>query len=279
MKKILVPTDFSENARHALTYAAEVAKLTGAEILLVHSNKKSAFALPVSEYYSIEKAEEDEYHEAAVRSLDYVIEDFKSNKVNESVVLEGRVEEGSLYSVIRNVARIENIDLVVMGTRGTDATGDFLVGSNTEKVVRTSPCTVLAVPANDKDFKLNTVVFPTTLRYEQLPAFTQLAALQAVANFDVKLLYINNPLGADDATVEANKEKLCSLSGLKVSETDVTDDVFNEEQAILAFAHQEEADMIVMATHQRQGLSHMLFGSLTEDTVNHSDIPVLCIPI
>jgi nucleotide-binding universal stress UspA family protein len=40
-----------------------------------------------------------------------------------------------------------------------------------------------------------------------------------------------------------------------------------------------DADLIVMGTHQRQGLSHWLFGSITEDTVNHAQIPVLAVPI
>ena len=41
----------------------------------------------------------------------------------------------------------------------------------------------------------------------------------------------------------------------------------------------ENIDLIIMATHQRQGLSHLVFGSITEDTVNHSHIPVLAVPV
>lgn len=277
MKKILVPTDFSGNAKHAFLYAVEIAKLTGAEILLLHANRQSAFALPVSEYYVIEKSMEDEYHEAAVRSLNEMLEIVKVE--NPAVSINGRVAEGALYEVIRKVAIEESVDLVVMGTKGTDSASDFFVGSNTEKVVRTAPCAVLAVPENEHLFNLKTVVFPSTLSHEQLPAFQKLASLQAVIHFEVKLLYINNPLGVSDSVLDANKMRLCDLSHLKVSDLQVTNDVFNEEKAILAFAQKEEADLIVMATHQRQGLSHLLFGSLTEDTVSHSDVPVLCVPI
>jgi hypothetical protein len=59
----------------------------------------------------------------------------------------------------------------------------------------------------------------------------------------------------------------------------VPEELFNEEEAILDFAHEQDADLIVMATHQRRGLAHMLLGSITEDTVNHSDIPVLSLSI
>jgi len=277
MKKILVPTDFSDNAKHAFAYAVEVAKLMKAEILLLHANQQMAYALPISEYYVIEASVEDEFHAAAVKSLNDLLQELQAE--NPAVTITGRVEEGALYEVVRKVAERDAVDLVVMGTKGMDSAVDFFVGSNTEKVVRTAPCAVLAVPENATNFELKTVVFPSTLSHEQLSAFQQLATWQTMLPFEVKLLYINNPLGVSDEVLEANKKRLCELSGLFVSDLQVTNDVFNEEKAILAFAQKEEADLIVMATHQRQGLSHLLFGSLTEDTVSHSKVPVLCIPI
>jgi nucleotide-binding universal stress UspA family protein len=49
----------------------------------------------------------------------------------------------------------------------------------------------------------------------------------------------------------------------------------DEESAIYEFAEKNKADMIVMATHQRKGLLHFLYGSLTEAVANHSTLPVL----
>ena len=84
----------------------------------------------------------------------------------------------------------------------------------------------------------------------------------------------------DNAAIEARKNELLKATALGKATLFVSDaDVFNEEEAILDFAHQQKADLIVMATHQRRGLAHMFMGSITEDTVNHSDIPVLSISI
>jgi nucleotide-binding universal stress UspA family protein len=56
-----------------------------------------------------------------------------------------------------------------------------------------------------------------------------------------------------------------------------TTHVFNdlyEEDGIINFAHHMKADMIVMGTHGRKGLAHVLSGSLAEDVVNHVDVPI-----
>jgi nucleotide-binding universal stress UspA family protein len=68
-------------------------------------------------------------------------------------------------------------------------------------------------------------------------------------------------------------------SGLTNVESNVTATTFNEEATILKMAEEYNADMVVMGTHQRRGLSHLLFGSLTEDAANHAKIPVLGVPI
>jgi nucleotide-binding universal stress UspA family protein len=205
-------TDFSENSKQAFVYAAKIAKLMNAEILLLHANQQMAYALPVSEYYAMEIGMEDQFHKAAARSLDDLLVEFKAE--HPTISLSGKVEEGALYEVVRGVAAKEAVDIVVMGTKGMDSVADFFVGSNTEKVVRTAPCKVLAVPENVQKFQLKTVVFPSTLSHEQLPAFQQLAEWQAIIPFEVKLLYINNPLGISDEVLASNKKRLCELSGL-----------------------------------------------------------------
>jgi len=96
----------------------------------------------------------------------------------------------------------------------------------------------------------------------------------------VKVLYLNNPSSLPtDGSAEARKNRFSEAAGLKKNDVILTTETFFEDSAILGAADQCNADLIVMATHQRQGLSHFLFGSITEDTVNHSHIPVLAVPI
>lgn len=277
MKKILVPTDFSENSKNAIRFAIGIAARTGAQIELLHVNTAAAYAPVLPDYYPMQTEAFGDYAASAAADLHALKREMEFEGLN----IETRVEEGFLHTAINDLVREEGCDLVVMGTKGATGAVEFFVGSNTEKVIRTSLCPVLAVPdAATEKFRLQTVVLATTLRPDQAAAFETLAAWQKVFDFEVKILYLNNPGGFDSTTdIETAEAEFRKAYGLKNTDLFSSSNTFNEEKAILKFAEGIEADLIVMATHQRRGISHLMFGSLAEDTANHSEIPVLCIPI
>lgn len=280
MRKILVPTDFSEFADKALQTAVALAQKSGAELILLNANEMAVAALPIAEYYYYDKEKEQSYLQMVNESLDKTLQKIASEMDLKDIKVSTIVESGLLVDVIEEVCKREEVDLVVMGTQGATGTREMLVGSNTEKVVRNAPCPVLSVP-NKAVTEFATIVFPTTLRPDQAIAFTKLAKMQSIFDGKIHLLYLNNPahLPSDEAIV-ARKEELETDAGLKNVEIFIGEqNVFDEENAILEFARKQNADLIVMATHQRKGLAHLFLGSITEDTVNHSDIPVLAIPI
>lgn len=282
MKKILVPVDFSQNSKNALTVAAEIAYKNGAVLELLHVNLSAVYAVPFSEYVvATEFASEDQqYDETAATELEKLKLELMSNPNYAKLNITTRVEEGYLHTSVRNVANEDKVDLVVMGTKGASGLNEFLIGSNTEKVIRTAPCPVLAVPENVKSFDPKTVLLPSTLKNDQGDVFRYVAQWEKAFDFHVKVLYLNNPSGLPtDGSAEAQKNRFAEAAGLKKTDVIITSGTFFEDNAILVAADLCSADMIVMATHQRHGLSHVLFGSITEDTVNHSHIPVLAVPI
>jgi len=281
MKKILVPIDFSPNSKNALRIAAEIARTYNASIELLHTNVAAAYAVPLSEYVSPSQyAEDEEYDETAAGLLERVKKELLKDPAYASLKVDTRVEEGYLFSCVRNVAAEDSVDLVVMGTKGASGVGEFLVGSNTEKVIRVAPCPVLAVPENAKNFSLKTVLLPSTLKDDQKGIFRYVAEWQKTFGCNVKVLYLNNPSGLPtDGSAEARKNRMAEAAGLAKTEVIMSMGSFFEDSTILSVADQYDVDMIAMATHQRHGVSHLLFGSVTEDTVNHSDIPVLAVPV
>lgn len=280
MQKILVPTDFSDNAKQALQLAADIAVKHNAALEVLHVNTAAAYAPIMPELYTAQLAQLNEYELSAANDLKNLKRDVLDKDAYQGLSVETRIEAGLLYSSLRKFAEEDGCDLVVMGTKGASNATEFFVGSNTERVIRTAICPVLAIPFGTQSFNPQTVVLTTTLRPDQAVAFNTLAAWQNNYGFKVKVLYLNNPGHFEtDNDIESALQNFCKASGLKDTELFVSADTFNEEQAILQFAATAEADMIAMATHQRKGISHLFFGSLTEDTANHSDIPVLCIPI
>ncbi len=248
--------------------------------MLLHVNTAIAYTPPLPDYSVPQAFDLDAYRENAAEALHALKNELAGRPEFSEVPFESRVEEGFLHHAIRRIAEEEGVDLVVMGTKGATGAVEFFLGSNTEKVIRTAPCAVLAVPESAREFQLQKVLVPTTLRPEQLRVFEHLAQWQSFSPFSVTVLYLNDPLGLGSSdAIEAKAHAMTAEARLRDCTVLIGGNTFNEELAILEVAREQSADIIAMGTHQRQGLSHLLFGSLTEDMANHSDIPVLSIPL
>jgi len=280
MKTILVPIDFSDNARKALMVAAKIAAHTESKLEIIHINTAVAYAPPLPEYYAVDQIDMTEYDDTASQELLKLKLEVNAVSGLEKVEIETRVEDGFLYATLNSAATERKAWLIVMGTKGAQGAVEFFVGSNTEKVIRTAPCPVLAVPEAAGEFDLQKVVVASTLRPEQNDVFYKLAEWQHYYPFAVQLLYLNNPAGFEEkAHIEQAVKEMSDMANLQNVTAFVDVNTFDETASILQFALDQQADLIVMGTHQRQGLSHLLFGSLTEDTANHSQTPVLSIPV
>ncbi|MBX2891584.1 MAG: universal stress protein [Saprospiraceae bacterium] len=280
MKKILVPIDFSPNSKNALWVAAEIAAKSGARLELLHVNVATIYSTPPEYARAVAHVEDPEYDDSAISALEKLSLELSENPVFAKLKIDMRVEDGFLHTSIREVSEVDTVDLVVMGTKGASGLKEFLIGSNTEKVIRTAPCPVLVVPEGVERLDVKTVLLPSTLKDDQQGIFRYLAKWQKIFGFTVKVLYLNNPAGfPTDGSAEAMKNRLAEAAGLEKPDVVMTMSAFFEDSTILSAAEHYDADMIAMATHQRQGLSHVLFGSVTEDTINHSKLPVLAVPV
>lgn len=137
-RTILVATDFSEHADHALEYAAEIATLMGATVHLVHALPPAPMGGPElgAAYSSAVMASMTEQAQAAL--------DSRAGRYRARVTLGSvRLEIGDPRDVIDGVAAQVGADLIVMGTHGRRGIRRVLLGSVAESVVRTAPCPVL----------------------------------------------------------------------------------------------------------------------------------------
>jgi nucleotide-binding universal stress UspA family protein len=148
LKRILVPTDFSESARHAQTYGGSFAREYDAELLLVHVVETLAvgyasdlFPVPMAEVYQ-------EMSGHARAELSRLADESRERGVKvREVLAQGRPAE----EVVR-LAREEAVDLIVVGTHGRGVLDKALFGSTTERVVRRAPCPVLVCRLSEHEF-------------------------------------------------------------------------------------------------------------------------------
>ncbi|MBW1876216.1 MAG: universal stress protein [Deltaproteobacteria bacterium] len=141
IKQILVPTDFSENAQHAVSYAVEFAKQFSAKIHLLHT--------PVIPTYLLMDLSYSPGPEAVTRILN---ESQDALDEQAKVIADAGVEhfavirEGTVHEVIRDYAKEHDVDLVVVGTHGRTGVSKLMYGSVTERVIKTVHTPIIVVP-------------------------------------------------------------------------------------------------------------------------------------
>jgi len=138
IQTILVGTDFSSYSDQALNYALNFAEKFSAEILLIHVIE--------SLNYSVTDSMTILGHEQALSvTATALLENQVKGLNDQSIVIKSHLTHGSAYQEIIKKAEDEGVDLIVLGTHGRSGMEHLLLGSVTERVVRTASCPVLTV--------------------------------------------------------------------------------------------------------------------------------------
>ncbi|MBL7850605.1 MAG: universal stress protein [Cyclobacteriaceae bacterium] len=266
-RNLLVPCDFSPESREAYQFALQLASRTGGSVHVL-----KAVDLPVM-YESALGAAPYYFDPTLIRELkdnarvqfDKLVAQYPS-----AVKVEFTVKEGPVTPTIRQFIADHGIDLVVMGTRGASGLEEYLIGSNTEKVVRFSPVPVFAVRKSVPLESIRNIVFPTTLE-SQPELMREVKALQEFFGARLHLVLVNTPYNLLRTDDELARMKSFAEQHQLSNYTLNTRDDFREPNAIINFANEMKADLIAMGTHGRRGLAHFFTGSITESVVNHMD--------
>jgi nucleotide-binding universal stress UspA family protein len=279
MKKILVPTDFSKPAQIAVDVAADIAKKSNAEVILLHvieEASSTSFNI-VGEVSADSAADWDDkiftmkLIERAKKQMAKIVEDTKAAGVK----VRQELRMGTPFHGMRAIITEQKVDLVVMGTAGHSKLEEMIIGSNTEKVVRHSNCPVLTVHKKPAKSDFKNIVYATGMSKDEEVFSRIIRRTQQVYDSTVHLVRINTPGNFQRDTVV---KKYMNDFAKKLQLKNYTINVFNdltEEEGIVYFADSINADMIAMATHGRTGFAHVLAGSIAEDVVTHSKRPVL----
>jgi len=274
MKKILVPTDFSQHAEYALKVAAQIARKNNSEIVLLHMLELphqagdalgSGSEIPEIMYFK----------NHAIGKLDSLMDAEYLGGISVSrIILFEKVFEGIL-----NLTRKNNIDFIVMGSHGASGFQELYAGSNTEKVVRFSEVPVLVIKGETAQFKADNFVFASDFADEIKKPFSKVLDFVRAFNSKLNLVMINTPNSFRTST-QAERIMNDFVSGFDMPTHTLS--VYNDtnvERGVLNFAARENADLIGMCTHGRKGFSHFFNGSTAEDLVNHAARPVITFKI
>ena len=272
MKKILVPTDFSEHAENALKIAAQLAKKYSGEIYLLHMIELPVdMTNPVGGTRTSDLPEALYFMKLAKKRFSEVL----NSPYLEGLTVHETVQFHQAFDGIMEISKKYDCDFIVMGSQGATGFKEMFVGSNTEKVVRTSEIPVLVVKKDRPNFKINNFVFATNLSPESKNALQQAIEFATLMDAKLHLVFVNTANEFQTSVdTDNNLKKYMEGSSFNNYEFHVHNDS-SVENGILNFAQKINADLVGMATHGRKGLSHFFNGSISEDLVNHANIPVV----
>jgi nucleotide-binding universal stress UspA family protein len=285
MKSILVPTDFSAESHHAFEVALQVAKQTGGSLTLLHvleapeatTANFSAYGGPVNgselpnsdggidQIFIVKLMEVTKRRLHALRT--------EAETLAPGVTVEDGVEVGRIGDGILKAIERHNSDLVVMGAQGHGAMENFFVGSNTERLIRLANVPVLTVKHQQAQFEVRTIVFPSDFAEESAGAITGLQQVQAAfPNATVHLLHVTD--NADSQNTQQHEQAFAERAQLTNFQTG-TISASSTSAGIEQFAKQVNADLVVIPTHARSGISRFFSSSIAETVATHAFPPVL----
>ena len=273
MKKILVPTDFSDIANNALNEAIEIAKKTNAEIILLSVVEEgSTGSIRITGELMNKDVQENIYFIKLVEKTKAQLADLISQ--HHEVTIYPEVRMGNPCHSISEIVKEGDVDFIVMGTRGTSGFNELVIGSNTEKVVRHAKCPVLSVHDKPTD-NYSDIIFATSFDDSESELIDLIKSFQSRYNSNIHMVWVNTPNNFErDKLTKIRMHQFIEKNKLSNCSVNVYNDI-TEEDGIISFAEEKNADLIAMITHGRTGFAHLIAGSIAEDVVNHTRRPVL----
>ena len=275
MYKILVPVDFSKKSEFAVKMSAQIGKKIKSEIHLLHlvelpsgivdMGAGSNFSIPESMMY-LRKVKEKIIH-------------LKNTFFDGDHIIKYSIKFENPFEGIRNYTQKNNINLIVMGSKGVSDFEEMIIGSNTEKVVRTSNIPVVVVKTDNDKFKFKKLVFASNFDDENKAAFLDFLTFAKKFNSQIHLLKINT-ISNFESSYTTHKKIKDFVKGCNLKKKTIS--IYNDAsvvKGIINFAKEIDADVIALTTHGRSGLSSLFNGSIAKSVSKNVLRPVITFKI
>ncbi len=280
MKTILVPTDFSPNANKALNFAAEIANLSGACILILHVTDLTHASM--NENVILPDSFDKDIINNANRELNIlatVTKEITRSKVSYLLY------NGFVTDAIQLAAKENNAGLIVMGTLGDSGVREKLFGSITAKIISHVGVPVLAVPLLYEWEPPKNILLAIHHFKEQPQILEPLIWLAALLKAKVNVTVFTDEDDADAIEYLDNKREIeLFCRNMQHEHPELTIEAtplygHNFEDAVKTYITENNTGMLVMVTHKRNFIESIFNRSMTRKMSYHTNIPLLSIPV
>jgi nucleotide-binding universal stress UspA family protein len=275
LKRILVPTDFSDLSMTALRYAAAMAKHSDAKIMMLHVMQPYEHAEILKKIIDFEsvvqKAVEEKMHEISIKQSDLL-----------GVPIHVKVVQGKVFEEIEKYATDESVDLIVMPTHGAGAIGNlerFVLGSNAYRVVHISKAPVITLREAKEKVVFENIVLPLDMTKETKQKVDQAIKIAKVFGSTIHVISVTTFFDEYRYNLSEIRSQLLEVAD-KVVDSGVPavtamlrhDDIAD---SVIDYAKKHNADLVIIMTRQENKLNDLVIGSSARKVITECPVPVL----
>ncbi len=274
MKTILVPTDFSKSAENALYYAIELAKKDNAKIILLHASHIYA-----PEYIIPMDILKNEYEKEHIKN------ELQAKKELIKIANAGNIQceyidtDQEIINGIEKTIDEKKIDMVIMGTKGSQNVLNELFGSNTSKLIQRSNVPVIAVPENYTSREIKKITYATAFYSTDVKAIKRIVEIAKLYHAQVNILHVIS----EDMNYASEKDQLRNFMNevnRKINYQNISFQLFQGKtvsDGLDKYIKSNDTNIMVMSTQQRNFFERLFQKSNTKKVALHSEIPLMAI--
>ena len=273
MKKILVPLDFSQTSDNAFVYALELANIFKAELVLLHT-----FELPIVDSQSLPINYATIYDSIELTNFEHFkdkipqLRSMAETRKLGHIVMNHILVDGDLVFNIKKTCKDENIDFVIMGTKGASGWLDTFFGTNTGSVIADITIPVLSVPIEASYRKIDTIVFTTVFKKDDIEVLHKVLKFAKKLHAKVKCLHVKTANSQINSDVikrwQSHFEDEDNLEYAIIENNDI-------KQAIEDFIDQNDVDLLAMLTRHRNFFTELFTTRTSQKLSYHLKKPLL----
>ncbi len=272
MKRILIPTDRSANANHALNYALELFKGSQIEFTLFQSFQYPVYTTDIPVF------SEDLGIDEALLDLERLTDVLREKWSSSNYTFKTIVEAGPLSINLEQLVDSLGIDLIVMGTKGASGISAAIIGSNTSDVIQSAICPVLAVPENA------VIKIPARILFaidnKGLTNANVIALLTEISKSFQSHVHLMNVLDEGKMTTVDEAVEGLKLDHIleEVEHTFHFENSSDKAHAIENYLNQHNIDMLAVVPRKNNFFDSLFNRSVTRKLTLHTKVPMLAMP-
>ncbi len=269
MKKIIVPTDLSNNSANAAEYALALAKQFDASLRLMYVYHPTPVV--VNEYTTYIDPELEKVKQEQFDTFTQQLQEKWGTENEQLPTIECDFKQGFAADYIIQISKTEEDAMIVLSSTGDTGTFKKVFGSVSTKVAQSSQAPVLVIPPNVSFQPIKNIAYCTNNEYLDAMVMNQLIAIAKPLDANIHLIHVGNSDNYNGHQLLEAWKNYYPKSKVTLEQVPGVDEV----SSINIYCENNGIDMIVMSRGERSFFGHLFHRSVTKNMAINTHLPLI----